>query len=87
MHPGDGSSLPGHVQVSHKGQTFCQNGAGMHVVLKIVTSLPWENIQNAIICVGASRSYPFPFFSLCAPGDLEHLHWTNQITAICCIIV
>ena len=28
-------------------------------VLKIVTRLAWENILNPIICVGASRSYPF----------------------------
>ena len=30
-------------------------------VLKIVTHLAWENILNPIICVGASRSYPFLF--------------------------
>ena len=29
-------------------------------VLKIVTRLAWENIPNPTICVGASRSYPFP---------------------------
>ena len=33
-----------------------------NVGLKIVTSLLWENIKNAIICVGTSRSYPFPSF-------------------------
>ena len=30
-------------------------------ILKIVTCLAWENIPNPIICVGALRSYPFPF--------------------------
>ena len=28
-------------------------------VLKIATRLAWEIIPNPIICVGASRSYPF----------------------------
>ena len=43
----------------------------MHIVLKIVTPLPWENIQNAIICVGTSRSYPSLFISLCAPDPIK----------------
>ena len=33
------------------------------LTLKIVTRLAWGNISNPIICVGASRSYPFLFVS------------------------
>ena len=38
---------------------------------KIVRCLAWENIPNAIICVGASISTPTVFYSLCAP-DLPY---------------
>ena len=39
--------------------------------LKVVTWLPWEKFEILIICVGTSRSFPFPFsswLSLCTPA-------------------
>ena len=38
-----------------------------HSVLKIVMPWLWEHIQNAIIYMGAFRSYSFPFlFTMCS---------------------
>ena len=45
-------------------------------VLKIHTHLAWENILNAIICVGASRFYPFVF------ALIMHSWWYTYMCAI-----
>ena len=37
--------------------------AGVYVHLNLVTRLPWEKFEILIYCVGASRSFPFPFAS------------------------
>ena len=37
--------------------------ADVYVHLNLVTRLPWEKFEILIYCVGASRSFPFPFAS------------------------
>ena len=57
-----------HLENQFNGQRrfLPQLAIGM-VVLKIVTRLVWEHIPNAIICMGASHSYPLHlFYSLSA---------------------
>ena len=73
----EGCSSAGNSLISLQTNLLCICGSSKNsnttsacasaAVLKIVTHLALERIPHTIICVGASHSYPYCFYSLCVP--------------------